>query len=129
MPMIELREMRKTYGEKVAVERLTLSVSEGEIFAFLGPNGAGKTTTIKVLAGLLRADSGYAAVGGYDLNTDGLHARAIMSYVPDEPHLYDKLTAREFLNMTCELYGMKRDETAMRIKLAAATFELDDFID
>ncbi len=128
-PMIELREMRKTYGDKVAVERLSLSVEEGEIFAFLGPNGAGKTTTIKVLAGLLRADSGTASVGGFDLKTDGLRARAIMSYVPDEPHLYDKLTAREFLCMTCELYGMKRAEIAPKIEAATATFELEDFID
>src|SRR5436190_15053461 len=129
MQMIELREMRKTYGEKVAVERLTLSVAEGEIFAFLGPNGAGKTTTIKVLAGLLRADSGYAAVGGHDLNTDGLRARAIMSYVPDEPHLYDKLTAREFLQMTCELYGMNRATIASRIAVGAGIFELNGFLD
>ena len=128
-PMIELREMRKTYGSKVAVDSLTLSVNEGEIFAFLGPNGAGKTTTIKVLAGLLRADSGTATVGGFDLKTDGLRARSIMSYVPDEPHLYEKLTAREFLSMTCELYGMKRETIAPRIEAAAATFELDDFLD
>ena len=128
-PMIELREMRKTYGTKVAVESLTLSVEEGEIFAFLGHNGAGKTTTIKVLAGLLRADSGYAAVGGFDLKTDGLRARAIMSYVPDEPHLYDKLTAREFLAMTCELYGMKRDVIGPLIQSAANTFELNEFLD
>lgn len=128
-PMIELREMRKTYGSKVAVECLTLSVNAGEIFAFLGHNGAGKTTTIKVLAGLLRADSGTARVGGFDLKSDGLRARAIMSYVPDEPHLYDKLTAREFLAMTCELYGMKRDAIAPLIQSAAATFELNDFLD
>ena len=128
-PMIELREMRKTYGSKVAVDSLTLSVNEGEIFAFLGPNGAGKTTTIKVLAGLLRADSGTAAVGGFDLKTDGLRARSIMSYVPDEPHLYDKLTAREFLSMTCELYGMERETIAPRIEAASATFELDEFLD
>src|SRR5216110_287729 len=107
-PMIELREMRKSYGDKVAVASLSLQVAEGEIFAFLGPNGAGKTTTIKVLAGLLRPDSGYAAVHGYDLKNDGLRARAIMSYVPDEPYLYDKLTAREFLQMTCDLYAMPR---------------------
>ena len=129
MAMIELREMRKSYGAKVAVERLSLSVTEGEIFAFLGPNGAGKTTTIKVLAGLLRADSGYAAVGGFELSREGLRARSIMSYVPDEPHLYDKLTAREFLNMTCELYGMSRGAIAARIEEAAATFEVHEFLD
>ena len=128
-PMIELREMRKTYGSKVAVDCLSLSVAEGEIFAFLGPNCAGKTTPIKVPSGLLRAGSGFASVGGFDLKSDGLRARAIMSYVPDEPHLYDKLTAREFLAMTCELYGMTRESITERIKIAAGTFELYDFID
>lgn len=128
-PMIELREMRKTYGDKVAVEGLTLTIPQGEIFAFLGPNGAGKTTTIKVLAGLLRPDSGYAAVNGFDLKTDGLRARAIMSYVPDEPYLYDKLSAREFLQMTCDLYAMPRESAGVRIEEAAARFELHEFLD
>lgn len=128
-PMIQLKEMRKTYGDKVAVAGLTLDVAAGEIFAFLGPNGAGKTTTIKVLAGLLRQDSGQAAVSGFDLKTEGLRARAIMSYVPDEPYLYDKLTAREFLQMTCDLYGMPRESTASRIDEAAARFELHGFMD
>jgi ABC-2 type transport system ATP-binding protein len=127
--MIELHEMRKSYGDKVAVERLSLSVQEGEIFAFLGPNGAGKTTTIKVLAGLLRPDSGRAAVGGFDLQKDGLRARALMSYVPDEPYLYDKLTAREFLRMTGELYGMPRAAIGRRIDEANAVFELEGFLD
>ncbi|MEI6232817.1 MAG: ABC transporter ATP-binding protein [Planctomycetota bacterium] len=128
-PMIELKDMRKTYGSKVAVDCLSLTVQEGEIFAFLGPNGAGKTTTIKVLSGLLRADSGIAKVAGFDLKTDGLRARSIMSYVPDEPHLYDKLTAREFLAMTGELYGMDKSVIADRITTATATFELGDFLD
>lgn len=127
--MIELQAMRKSYGDKIAVEGLTLSVPAGEIFAFLGPNGAGKTTTIKVLAGLLRPDSGSASVAGFNLKTDGLRARAIMSYVPDEPYLYDKLTAREFLHMTCDLYGMSRAAAGPRIAAAEATFELQPFID
>src|SRR5437868_1474782 len=127
--MIELREMRKTYGSKVAVERLSLNVGAGEIFAFLGPNGAGKTTTIKVLAGLLRPDSGSAAVGGHDLKSDGLKARALMSYVPDEPYLYDKLTAREFLHLTADLYRMERATIEPRVEEAIQRFELDGFLD
>ncbi len=103
--MIEIRNLRKTYQDKIAVHDLSLSVKPGEVFAFLGPNGAGKTTTIKILAGLLRPTSGTATIGGFDLAKDGLSARALMSYVPDEPYLYDKLTA---------LPGTKHDRRSVR---------------
>ena len=126
--MIEIRNLRKVYQEKVAVHDLTLSVKTGEVFAFLGPNGAGKTTTIKILAGLLRATSGTASIGGYDLATQGLQARTLMSYVPDEPYLYDKLTAYEFLRMIGELYGMQRDRIEARIEKVVARFELGGFL-
>jgi ABC-2 type transport system ATP-binding protein len=127
--MIELQGLRKVYGEKVALKGLDLSVKEGEVFAFLGPNGAGKTTTIKIITGLLRPTSGSASVGGFDLVTQGLQARTLMSYVPDEPYLYEKLTAREFLRMMGDLYGMDRDLTEQRIGDVVAAFELQDFLD
>ena len=127
--MIEIRSLRKVYGEKVALQGLDLSVKEGEVFAFLGPNGAGKTTTIKIITGLLRPTSGSASVGGFDLNTHGLQARSLMSYVPDEPYLYEKLTAREFLRMMGDLYGMPRDATEKRVEEVVAAFELHEFLD
>src|SRR4051794_21686981 len=127
--MIELRDLRKVYGEKVALKGLNLSVKAGEVFAFLGPNGAGKTTTIKIITGLLRPTSGSASVGGFDLTSAGLQARTLMSYVPDEPYLYEKLTAREFLRMMGDLYGMPRDQTEARIKDVVAEFELHEFLD
>ena len=104
--MIDIRNLTKRYGEKIAVRDLSLALREGEIFAFLGPNGAGKTTTIKILTGLVRPTSGTAIVGGHDIATDGLAVKALMSYVPDEPYLYDKLTARVFLRMIGDLYRM-----------------------
>lgn len=127
--MIETRNLCKAFGDKVAVDDLTLSVKDGEIFAFLGPNGAGKTTTIKIITGLLRPTSGSVFVAGYDLATHGLQARALMSYVPDEPYLYEKLTAREFLRMIADLYGLPRAAAAARIERVAAEFELDEFLD
>jgi ABC-2 type transport system ATP-binding protein len=127
--MIEIHNLRKTYGDKVALHDLSLSVKDGEVFAFLGPNGAGKTTTIKVITGLLRPTSGTASVGGFDLGTQGLQARTLMSYVPDEPYLYEKLTAREFLRMMGDLYGMPREQTEARIADVVETFELGDFLD
>jgi ABC-2 type transport system ATP-binding protein len=127
--MIEISKLHKVYDDKIAVHELDLSVKAGEVFAFLGPNGAGKTTTIKVLAGLLRPTSGSASVGGYDLATHGLEARGMMSYVPDEPYLYEKLTAYEFLRMIGDLYGLPRERIESRIEDVVAQFELGSFLD
>ena len=127
--MIEIQNLRKAFGEKIALHGLDLSVKGGEIFAFLGPNGAGKTTTIKILTGLLRPDSGSASVGGFDLATQGLQARALMSYVPDEPYLYDKLTGREFLRMIGDLYGLPRARIEARIDAVVEAFDLSEFLD
>src|SRR5215204_3973308 len=100
--MIELIEVTKRYGTKLAVDRLTLHVPAGELFAFLGPNGAGKTTTIKMLCGLLFPTSGRIFVGGFDMVAQGDRARPLISYVPDMPYLYEKLTGREFLHFIAE---------------------------
>jgi ABC-2 type transport system ATP-binding protein len=127
--MIELASVTKRYGSKVAVQDLNLSVPAGELFAFLGPNGAGKTTTIKMLCGLLFPTEGTVTVGGHDLRTDGDAARRLISYVPDQPFLYEKLTGREFLQFTCDLYGMGRDRAADRIAAVIDLFHLDEFVD
>src|ERR1700753_2771607 len=111
--MIRIENVTKLYGPKVAVRDLTLHVPPGELFAFLGPNGAGKTTTIKMLCGLLFPTTGSVSVGGVDLRAHGDHARALISYVPAQPFLYEKLTGREFLRFTADLYAMpgaKADE-------------------
>jgi ABC-2 type transport system ATP-binding protein len=127
--MIDLRGVTKTYGPKVAVSDLTLQVPAGELFALLGPNGAGKTTTLKMLCGLLFPTAGTVSVGGFDLRTHGDQARRLISYVPDQPYLYDKLTGREFLQFTCDLYGMDRAYAAERIAHVIDLFELADFAD
>ncbi len=127
--MIELVNVTKRYGPKVAVEGLNLTVPAGELFAFLGPNGAGKTTTIKLLCGLLFPTEGTVKVGGYDLRTDGDQARRLISYVPDQPFLYEKLTGREFLQFTCDLYGLDPRRAADRIAAVIELFHLDEFAD
>ncbi len=127
--MIELRSVTKTYGPKVAVSDLSLQVPSGELFALLGPNGAGKTTTLKMLCGLLFPTAGTVSVGGFDLRTHGDQARRLISYVPDQPYLYDKLTGREFLQFTCDLYGLDRAYAAERIVHVIGLFELADFAD
>jgi ABC-2 type transport system ATP-binding protein len=127
--MIELVEVTKRYGTKLAVDRLNLTVPAGELFAFLGPNGAGKTTTIKMLCGLLFPTSGAVRVGGFDLQTDGDRARQLIAFVPDTPFLYEKLTGREFLRFIADMYGMPRERGRARIEEMIATFGLTSFVD
>src|SRR5690242_9157880 len=104
--MIELDHVHKKYGNKPAVRDLCLHIPAGELFAFLGPNGAGKTTTIKLMCGLLFPTSGTIRVGGFDLQKEGDKARQQISYVPDQPFVYERLTGREFLQFIAAMYGM-----------------------
>ena len=127
--MIELTHVRKTYGTKVAVEDLSLRIEAGELFAFLGPNGAGKTTTLKLMCGLLFPTAGTIRVGGFDMATDGDRARQLISFVPDQPYLYEKLTGREFLQFIADMYGLDRQDTDRRIEEMINTFSLDEFVD
>lgn len=127
--MIELINVSKRYGTKVAVESLNLRVEPGELFAFLGPNGAGKTTTIKMICGLLFPTTGSVRVGGFDLQTQGDQARLLISYLPDVPYLYEKLTGREFLHFIADMYGMSPEHSARKIAEVIELFELNDFVD
>jgi ABC-2 type transport system ATP-binding protein len=127
--VIDISNVSKSYGSKVAVQDLSLHIPAGELFAFLGPNGAGKTTTIKMLCGLLFPTTGTVRVGGFDLRTDGDHARALVSYVPDQPFLYEKLTGREFLQFTADLYALPAAKTAEKIEEVIELFHLDEFVD
>jgi ABC-2 type transport system ATP-binding protein len=127
--MIELSNVSKRYGTKVAVENLNLQIQPGELFAFLGPNGAGKTTTIKMICGLLFPTSGEIRVGGYDLQSHGDQARLLISYLPDVPYLYEKLTGREFLQFIADMYGLHHETACAKMAEVIAQFELDDFVD
>ena len=127
--MIELSEVSKTFGAKTAVDRLSLRVEAGELFAFLGPNGAGKTTTLKLICGLLFPTAGSVRVGGFDLQRDGDQARQIISYVPDQPYLYEKLTGREFLQFIADMYNLAPDHARRRMEKMIDVFGLRDFVD
>ncbi len=126
--MIELLQLRKQFGQLVAVDNVSLTVPRGEFFAVLGPNAAGKTTTIKILTGLIKATSGTARIAGFDVQAHPLEARRRLAYVPDFPFLYEKLTPWEFLRFTGQLFRM--DET--RIQSAGheliERFNLEDYL-
>jgi ABC-2 type transport system ATP-binding protein len=127
--MIKLDHVTKQYGSRTAVHDLSLEVGRGELFAFLGPNGAGKTTTIKMMCGLLFPTSGSVSIGGHDLRTQGRQARELLSYVPDQPFLYEKLTGREFLQFIADMYGLSAEQARRRIDDVVALFNLQDFVD
>jgi ABC-2 type transport system ATP-binding protein len=127
--MIELNDVSKRYGTKLAVENLSLNIAAGELFAFLGPNGAGKTTTIKMICGLLFPTSGTIRVGGFDVVAEGDQARQLLSYVPDQPFLYEKLSGREFLQFIADLYGMEKADADRRIAEVIELFNLQEFVD
>src|ERR1017187_3636331 len=124
--MIRTEHLTKRYGSLVAVDDLSLSIPQGQFFAFLGPNGAGKTTTIKLLAGLLKPTSGRALIGGYDIQKDPVEARKILSYVPDMPFLYDKLEPMEFMLFIGQLYGMDSATVARASDELFDVFGLDE---
>lgn len=102
--MIEIQGCTKRYGELVAVNNLSLSVKEAEIFGFLGPNGAGKSTTIKMMVGLMKPDTGVISIGGYDISLDPVNAKRIMAYVPEKGYSYERLTAWEYLTFISGIY-------------------------
>src|ERR1700704_5562450 len=110
--MIELLHVSKKYGNKLAVNDLHLTIQAGELFAFLGPNGAGKTTTIKMMCGLLFPTTGLIRIAGFDLVSQGQDARRHISYVPDTPFLYEKLTGREVLQFIADMYQIQAAKAA-----------------
>ena len=105
-PGIMIKNLIKKYGDFVAVNDITLTVETGKIFGFLGPNGAGKTTTIKILAGLLKPDSGDIIINSYDISKYPENCKFTTGYIPDRPFLYEKLTGIEFLKFIASLYSL-----------------------
>lgn len=127
--MIEIRDVSKEYGTKLAVKNLNLEIPRGELFAFLGPNGAGKTTTIKMMCGLLFPTAGTIRIAGFDLRTEGQQARQRISYVPDQPFLYEKLTGREVLQFIAHMYRMPAERARQRMDAMIDLFNLHSFVD
>lgn len=124
--MIELVHVSKSYnkGAVKAVDDLTLTARDGEIFGFLGPNGAGKTTTIKMMVGLLRRDSGEVRINGRDIEKEPIPVKRSISYVPDNPEVYERLTGIEYLNFLGDVYRVTGSVRRERIERFLEMFEL-----
>jgi ABC-2 type transport system ATP-binding protein len=127
--VIELRNVVKNFGPFVAVDNISLKIGKGEFFGFLGPNGAGKTTTIKMMTGLFKPTSGACLINGFDIQEHPVEAKRSFGYVPDQPHLYDRLTGREFLYFIGGLYKAPSAEVVARIEHYGKLFEMDGFLD
>jgi len=113
--IIETKDLVKTYGKFVAVDRLNLRVDEGEIFGFLGPNGAGKTTTILMMLGLTEPTSGTARIYGFDPTREAVKVKRITGYLPEKVGFYEDLTVRENLDYTAALNGLSRKIASKKI--------------
>lgn len=112
VPALDLRDLRKHFGDREAVAGLGLTVRPGELYALLGPNGAGKTTTIRMIAGLTRPDGGEALIYGHSVQHAAREAKAQLAYLPDDPLLYGKLTAPEYLEFVAGLWGVEAGRAA-----------------
>jgi ABC-2 type transport system ATP-binding protein len=127
--MIDFEGVSRAYGTKEAVRDLSLTIPSGELFALLGPSGAGKTTSIKMLVGLLQPSRGRVCVCGHDVVRNPRAAHQRLGYVPDEAILYDKLSGREFLWFSADMFGMNRTVATARIEDEIKAFELGEFVD
>ena len=128
--MIQIDNVTKTYNNSVrAVDRLNLTVNNGEIVGFIGPNGAGKTTTIKMLTGILQPDSGSVIINGYNMSTEPLKAKQAIGYIADSPDMFLRLKGIEFMNLISDIYKVPSDVRKERIKTFASRFDLTDVLD
>ncbi|MBL8881081.1 MAG: ABC transporter ATP-binding protein [Phycisphaerales bacterium] len=127
--IVRLEGVSKSFGAKPAVRDLSVTLYAGEVFAFLGPNGAGKTTTLKMTCGLLRPDGGNINLCGRSMVLDAAGAKSEIAYVPDQPFLYDKLTGREFIRFTQEMYGVPRTDADDRLRALTQRLDMDGFLD
>ena len=122
--MLQIEHLTKTYGEKKAVDDLSLHILPGEIYGFIGHNGAGKTTTLKSVAGILRFDAGEIRIAGTSIRTDPLACKRKLAYIPDNPDLYDYMTGIQYLNFIANIFGVSAADRQERIREVAERFEL-----
>lgn len=124
--MLKIENLTKTYGEKRAVDNLSIHIKSGEIYGFIGHNGAGKTTTIKAACGILKFDKGEIYIDGVNLKQNPIECKSKIAYIPDNPDLYEFMTGIGFLNFTADIFGVSASERQERIKKYGDAFEITD---
>ena len=124
--MLNISHLTKTYGDKKAVDDLSLHIAPGEIYGFIGHNGAGKTTTIKSVVGILQFDEGEITIDGTSLKADPIACKKKIAYIPDNPDLYEFMSGIKYLNFIADIFGVGAEERQERIKKYADMFELTE---
>ena len=125
--MIEIKNVSKTYnGKKLALDKVSFTVNDGEIFAFIGHNGAGKTTLIKSIVGILEFNEGDILINGKSIKKDPIACKKEIAYIPDNPDLYENMKAIDFINFICDMYEVSKEERSINIKKYADILELSD---
>ncbi len=122
--MLRIENLTKRYGDKVAVDNLSLHIAPGEIYGFIGHNGAGKTTTLKSAVGILKFDAGTITINGVDLKKDPLACKKQLAYIPDNPDLYEYMSGIKYLNFIADIFGVSAEERSARIRELADRLEL-----
>lgn len=122
--MLDIKGLTKCYGEKKAVDDLTLHIAPGTIYGFIGHNGAGKTTTLRSVAGILDFDEGEILIGGLSIKADPIGCKRQFAYIPDNPDLYEYMTGIKYLDFIADVFGVGSEERRERIEKYAALFEL-----
>ncbi len=122
--MLKIEHLTKTYGEKRAVDDLSLTIAPGEIYGFIGHNGAGKTTTLKACVGLIDFDEGEITIDRHSVKTEPLACKSALAYIPDNPDVYDFLTGIRYLNFIADIFGVDSATRAERIRKYADLFEI-----
>lgn len=122
--MLNIQHLTKIYGDKKAVDDLSLHIKPGEMYAFIGHNGAGKTTTIKSCCGLLDFDEGEIYIDGISIKDDPIECKKRIAYIPDNPDLYEFMSGIKYLNFIGDIYGVKKDDRFEKVKKYADMFEI-----
>ena len=124
--MLRIENLTKTYGEKRAVDNLSLHIAPGEIYGFIGHNGAGKTTTLKAVVGILQFDKGEVFIKGESIRKNPLACKQKIAYIPDNPDLYEFMTGIKFLNFIADIFGVAEEKRQERIRKYADLFEMTE---
>lgn len=124
--MIEIKNVTKKYGNKVALNNVSFNVEDGSIFAFIGHNGAGKTTLIKSIVGIHDFDEGDILINGKSIKDDPIECKKEMAFVPDNPELYENMKAIDFINFICDMYEIDLNTREKNIEKYAKLFEIED---
>lgn len=124
--MLRIEHLTKVYGDRKAVDDLSLHIAPGEIYGFIGHNGAGKTTTLKSAVGILKFEAGEIYINGYSIKEDPLRCKKMLAYIPDNPDLYEYMTGIQYLNFVADIFGVSEEKRKVMIEHYAAELEIKD---